>query len=563
MAGNLFGNTLFYGDNLDILREQIPDESVDLVYLDPPFNSNASYNVLFKQSDGAPGAAQLHAFDDTWHWGSEAERTYHGLVHGSSVELANLAEALRSILGTSDMLAYLIMMAPRLMELRRVLKPSGTLYLHCDPTASHYLKLLLDAACGANNFRGEIIWKRTSAHSSAKRFAPVHDVILSYGAGGDTVWNPQVQPPTPEYLDEWFTNRDPDGRRFKREDLTAPGIRAGDSGRPWHGIDPTANRRHWAIPGFVGHVPGATTQEKLDALEAMGRIHWPARMGGMPRVKRYMAEAAGTPVLDVITDIRPVHNVSIERIGYPTQKPLALLGRMILASTNAGDTVLDPFCGCGTAVDAAQKLGRHWIGIDISYLAIDIIDRRMREAYGEEIAAKYEIKGRPADSEGAKALAARDKFEFERWAVSLVDARPNNKQVGDKGIDGVARFATGPKTYGRIIVSVKGGSYTVSHVRDLVGTVKSHDAAMGILVALKPPTKAMREAAAAAGVYEHPQGADYPRVQIVTVAELLDGRMPERPPMLMPYVSGDRLVEDRPSRAQRDAGHVTRTAASG
>jgi DNA modification methylase len=530
-VGSLFGNALFYGDNLPILRDQIDAESVDLVYLDPPFNSNANYNVLFKQSDGAPGSAQVHAFEDSWHWGPEAERTYHDLIHGGSTELADLAEALRTMLGTSDMLAYLVMMAPRLVELRRVLKPTGSLYLHCDPTSSHYLKMLLDAIFGPRNFRNEVIWKRTGAHGAAKKFAPVHDVILLYGRGGTTVWNRQFHPYDESYLSTKYRFDDARGR-YRLITLQPPGRRNGATGQPWRGFDPDRKGMHWRFP-----------PHRLDELDEEGVIVW-GRPGTTPQLKHYLDLEAGVPVQDVWTDLPPVNSRAAERIGYPTQKPVALLERIIRASSNPGDLVLDPFCGCGTTVDAAQRLDRNWIGIDISYLAIDIIDKRLRKVYGDSVAATYEIKGSPHDIEGARALAVRDKFEFERWAVSLVDAQPNSKQVGDRGIDGVARFATGPKTYRRILVSVKGGANNPGFVRDLAGTVSANRAAMGIMVTLNPPTKGMLEAAASAGVYRHVNGRTYPRVQIMAVADLLGGRTPDRPSTLMPYVEGESMTEE-------------------
>jgi DNA modification methylase len=534
--GNLFGNTLFYGDNLPIMRAEIDTGSVDLVYLDPPFNSQQSYNVLFPSRQGGHASAQIHAFNDTWHWSEEAERTLFELMHGESAELANLAQALRAMLGKGDMLAYLVMMAPRLVELRRVLKPTGSLYLHCDPTSSHYLKLLLDAVFGPRNFRNEIIWKRTTSHSSAKKFAPVHDTILCYRNGGTPIWTDPRVPNDPKYLKSRYRYDDGDGRLYARADLTAAGTRNGSSGMAWRGFDVAAKGNHWKF-----------TIENLEALDATGRIYWPPG-GAWPRYKRYLDELQGLAVADVWTDIEVLNAKAAERLGFSTQKPLALLERIISASSNPGDLVLDPFCGCGTTVDAAQKLDRHWIGIDVSTLAIDIIDRRLRDNYGNQIA--YEIRGIPRDVEGARALFGRDPFEFERWAVLLLEARPNTKQVGDKGLDGTAWFWTGEVTDGRILISVKGGAVNPGFVRDLAGTVEGHGAQMGLMVTLRPPTKGMSEAASMAGFYTHPNGQRYPRVQLMTVDQLLKGERPNWPPMLR----GD----DASGRATRPAAAAPR-----
>lgn len=329
-------NTLFYGDNLDILREYIASDSIDLIYLDPPFNSSRNYNVLFKDESGKDSEAQIVAFEDTWHWNHTAEQTYNHLVTEAPERVAAVIGALRSFIGHSEMMAYLVMMTVRLVELHRVLKPTGSLYLHCDPTASHYLKVILDTIFGPTNFRSEVIWKRSSAHNSAKRYGPVHDTLLFYTKTDNYIWNPAFQPLPQETIDQWYNNVEAStGRRFNRADLTAAGVRTGSSGAAWRGINPTEKGRHWAIPGFVGDlVDGKDTLAALDALDAAGRLHWPKRQDGMPMLKRYLDESKGIPAQDVITDISPLNNVTTERLGYPTQKPLALLERIISASSN-------------------------------------------------------------------------------------------------------------------------------------------------------------------------------------------------------------------------------------
>src|SRR5574341_355878 len=336
-------NWLYYGDNLDVLRQHIPSQYVDLVYLDPPFNSNRAYNVIFARHDvvSSDDQAQIQAFDDTWRW----TRTTHDLFKedtsgGAPPEVADALMAMRTLLGENDAMAYLVNMTPRLVELHRVLKPTGSLYLHCDPTMSHYLKIVLDAIFGAARFRSEIVWKRTSAHSSAKRWGPVHDILLYYTKGPKWTWNPAYLTLPQDTINQWYNNIEAGtGRRFNRADLTAAGVRNGPSGMPWRGIDPSVKGRHWAIPGFVKEiVEGLETQEALDALDAAGRIFWPKRVGGTPMLKRYVEESKGIPAQDVITDIY-VNHISAERLGYPTQKPVALLTRILAASSNEGDTI--------------------------------------------------------------------------------------------------------------------------------------------------------------------------------------------------------------------------------
>jgi DNA modification methylase len=332
-------NHLYYGDNLEVLREHVRDESVDLIYLDPPFNSNATYNVLFRGPSGDQSQAQIEAFEDTWHWNNAAEKAFDEVMQGPNADVANMLRAMRSFLKDNDMMAYLTHMAVRLVELHRVLKPTGSIYLHCDPTASHYLKVLMDAVFGPTKFLNEVIWKRTSAHSSAKRYGPIHDTLLFYSKGDTYCWNKCFDPYDQDYLETFFDQEDADGRRWKRTDLTGAGTRNGETGLPWRGIDVTAKGRHWAYP-----------PRELDKLQAKGKVHWPKKTDGMPRLKQYPEDLPGVPFQDVIAHIRTMHNLSEERLGFPTQKPVALLERIISASSNPGDVVLDPFCGCGTTV---------------------------------------------------------------------------------------------------------------------------------------------------------------------------------------------------------------------
>jgi len=530
-------NTLFYGDNLDILRRELADESVDLIYLDPPFNSNRSYNVLFKSRSGDDAQAQVEAFDDTWTWSQQAEALYTSMIQGGApAQVADALEAMRRLLGDNDVLAYLVMMAARLVELHRVLKPTGSLYLHCDPTASHYLKIVLDAIFGPERFINEVVWVRTGAKGSQMNRLPSnHDVILSYGKSAAAVWSEVMVPYDLDNLDAAtdakYSQLDPDGRRYQLTSLLHP-----EQGmRPNLDYEVMGVRRTWRW-----------SKDRMEKAIADGRVVQTAP-GRVPREKRYLDEQKGRLIGDVWTDINPLNSQAAERLGYPTQKPLALLERIITASSNPGDVVLDPFCGCGTTVDAAQKLGRRWVGIDVTYLAVDLIDKRLRHTYGDDVADTYTLHGIPHDLDGARALFTANAFDFERWAVSLVDGQPNTKQVGDKGIDGVIRFPTDNKGgVGRALVSVKGGAtLNPGMVRDLVGTVEQQGADMGVFICLTEPTKGMREVENASGTYAW--AADertFPKVQIVTIAQLLAGRRPKMPTAFLPYIQAKKLVTD-------------------
>ena len=494
------GNILYYGDNLDVLRQHVPDESIDLVYLDPPFNSNASYNVLFAEQSGERSASQIRAFEDTWRWDQAAAAAYEETVEAGG-DVSRAMQAFRTILSTSNMLAYLAMMAPRLVELRRVPKQTGSLYLHCDPTASHYLKLLLDAVFGPKNFRNEVIWKRTTAHSSAKRYAPIHDVLLYYSKTTSPTWNAPREEYEQAYLDKYYRFDDGDGRLYWRNSLTAAGTRQGSSGQPWRGIDVAATGQHWKF-----------TTQKLDELDQQGRIYWAPGGRGFPQIKRYRDELKGKAVSDLWFDIDRINPVGGERLGYPTQKPEELLERVIESSSSPGGVVLDPFCGCGTTIAVAQRLGRRWIGIDVTALATTLIKTRLRDAFGD--AARFHTVGEPITGDDAAELAASDPYQFQWWALSLVAARPVEEKKGaDKGIDGRIYFhdeGQGGKTK-QIVLSVKAGKVQVQHLRDLRGVIDREDAQIGVLISLQVPTKPMRVEAASAGFYESPWGK-HPRL---------------------------------------------------
>jgi DNA modification methylase len=530
-------STLYYGDNLDILRRYVADESVDLVYLDPPFNSARNYNVLFAEQDGTRAAAQIRVFEDTWQWDEAAAAAYHEVVE-SGGKVSEVLQAFRLFLGDSDMLAYLSMMAPRLVELHRVLKSTGSLYLHCDPTASHYLKLLLDAVFGPRNFRTEIVWKRSSAHSDAKQgrkqHGHIHDVILFYTRSDDWTWNTVYTPYDQEYLDGFYKYiEEGTGRRYRLDNLTAakPG---GDTSYDYKGRSPYKGR-YWAY-----------SREKMEAFDRDGRLFFPPS-GGTPSYKRYLDEMEGVPLQDIWTDIAPIGAQAAERLGYPTQKPEALLERIISSNTNEGDIVLDPFCGCGTTIAAAQSLKRRWIGIDITHLAINLIRTRLLDTYGS--GAKFAVIGEPTTVQDAEELAKTDQYQFQWWALGLVGARPVEQKKGaDKGIDGRLYFhdegKKGKETK-QAIFSVKAGHVTSSQVRDLVGVLTREKAELGVLISFVEPTRDMRKEAASAGFYESPWGK-HPRVQLLTVGELLQGKT-----VHMPRTAGTNRTFKKAPKAKR------------
>jgi site-specific DNA-methyltransferase (adenine-specific) len=512
-------NALYYGDNLKVLRESIGDESVDLIYLDPPFNSNASYNVLFKAPSGEGSQAQIEAFEDTWHWNETAERAFDEVITGPHSDASVMLKAMRSALGENDMMAYLAMMAVRLMELHRVLKPTGSLYLHCDPTASHYLKTLLDAIFGPEFFRNEIIWKRTTTHSDSRTWSRVSDTILFYTKSKTFTWNIPREPHSEEYVAEKYSHDDGDGRKYMLDNMTSP--------------NPRPNMMYdWK--GFPFPPKGWRYEKSTMArLDSEGRIYYPRKSDGSfdttkrPRLKRYLDEMEGGVMGNVWTDISPLNSQAQERLGYPTQKPLALLERILTASSNEGDVVLDPFCGCGTTVHAAEKLKRRWSGIDVTHLAISLVERRLKDAFP---GISYEVHGVPTDAAGARDLAERDKFEFQKWIVASIGAQPykGGRKGMDRGIDGYLHFRDAEKKPQFGIVSVKGGGIKSGDVRDLKGTMEREKAAIGIFLTLKEPTREMEKEAAAAGLYET-GGQKVPRLQILTAEDILDNRRPQVP----------------------------------
>ena len=514
-------NYLYYGDNLDILRMYIREESIDLIYLDPPFKSNQNYNVLFKERNGTQSSAQIKAFEDTWHWDRKAEDTYIEIVEKLPKKIADLIKALRSFLGENDMMAYLVMMAIRLQELHRVLKPTGTIYLHCDPTASHYLKLLMDAVFSAKNFHNEVIWKRVytvkgNVGQGSRYFAPNTDSLLFYSKTDNYSFNQPFNPYSQDYIDTFYRYTDSDGRRYRLISMIGPG--GASKGNPYYEFLGVA--KYWRY-----------SREKMQELYDEGMIVQ-TRPGAVPQRKLYLDQGQGVAVQSLWDDIEALSASARERLGYPTQKPEALLERIIKASSNEGDIVLDPFCGCGTTVTVAEKLKREWVGIDITHLAISLMRNRLNDTFGNEI--DYKVIGEPVDLRGAEELAEQDRYQFQWWALGLVGARPaksEQKKGADEGIDGYIYFHDDPKKKEtkEVIIQVKSGNTNVSDIRDLRGVVKREEAQIAVFITLREPTKPMQVEAVSSGYYRSPLGHNYPKIQILTIKELLEGKRISRP----------------------------------
>ena len=507
------GNTLYYGDNLVILREHVKDDSIDLIYLDPPFNSQQVYNVFLREKNGSRSQSQARAFEDTWSWDEKAELTYRHVVEEGG-RISQALHSFRQLLGDTNLVAYLTMMAPRLVELRRVLKNTGAIWLHCDPTASHYLKVLMDAIFGPKNFRNDIIWKRTSAHSDSRTCGNAHDDLLLYTKSDQFRWNKLYQAYDDSYVESHYRFVNPNGRRYRTDNLTAGGLSGGGYEYEWHGVN-----KVWRCP-----------KDRMAELDKQARIRYTE--SGTAEYVRYLDEMPGVSLQDVWQDIPPINPQAKERLGYPTQKPQALLERIIEASSNAGELVLDPFCGCGTTIAAAQKLGRRWMGIDITHVAITLIRHRLQDAF--EGKAEYEVIGVPVSVADAESLAKSDPYQLQWWAVGLVGGwAGEGKKGADKGVDGRVYFhdeQKGGQTK-QIVVQVKSGHATPANVRELTAVVDREQAQMGVLITMQQSTPAMRSEAAAAGTYKSPWRKDpYPRIQIITVAELLEGKRVDYPP---------------------------------
>ena len=536
-------NELWYGDCLTIMRDHMKLGSVDLIYLDPPFNSQREYNAIYKDETGRPLPDQIEAFCDLWELDEERERALRTMpvlmreagIADEAVEFWRLwMNALRKT--QPRLLAYLSYMVERLLVMKGLLKPTGSVYLHCDPTASHYIKVMMDAIFDHRNFRNEIIWKRTGSHGGAKRWDPVHDVLLFYTASEKYEWNKVFQDFSSKYIEDYYRFQDERGK-YRLVTLTGAGIRNGHSGQPWRDVNPTSSGRHWAVPRVAlsnafpdrTDLEGLTTQEKLDMLDDANLVYWPER-GSVPQQKRYFDESPGVPVQDIISDIRPIGSHVGERMGYNTQKPVDLLERIINASSHPGDTVFDPFCGCATTLEAAHKLGRQWIGIDIAIHAVKRVAKiRLQERLRLVEGVHFEIAGVPKNIEGAHDLWKRDKYHFQKWAVEQIEGFVTTKRTADGGIDGRLYFGLpNERDLQSMAIEVKGGKNVgINAARELRGVLDNDQAFMAGLIVLEPlgvqKSRNFRKFMASAGDLDV-LGVKYARMQMLTVTEILEGK---------------------------------------
>ena len=528
-------NKLYYGDCLTVMQEYMRLGSVDLIYLDPPFNSNRAYNAIYKDETGRPLPDQIDAFCDLWTINEDTDRVIRAmpvLMRAAGID-DKVAEFWRlwmnALRGTNErLLAYLTYMVERLLQMKPILKPTGSIYLHCDPTASHYIKVMMDAIFGHEKFRNEIVWKRTTTHSDSKTWSRVSDTILFYSKGQRIIWNTPHASHSDEYVASKYKNDDGDGRLYTLDNMTSPNPRP-NMMYEWKGFPSPA--KGWRY-----------SKETMAQLDEEGRIWYPTFKHGThdtsrrPRFKRYLDEMKGGVMGNIWSDIPPINSQARERLGYATQKPLALLERIIKASTNEGDTVLDPFCGCATTLEAAHKLNRKWIGIDIAIHAVKRVSAiRLQDRLGLREGVDFTIEGVPLTLEGAKDLWTRDKYHFQKWAIEQVDGFATTKRTGDGGIDGRIYFASaglGVKGKGleSMAIEVKGGkNVSIADLRGLRGVLESDEAKLAGLIIMDPlgpvKTRNFRREMAAAGVWE---GSDvvrpYQRMQMLTVQEILDGK---------------------------------------
>ncbi len=544
-------NQLYYGDNLDILRKHISDESVDLCYIDPPFNSKRNYNQIYNNI-GKEDSAQAQAFVDTWTWDSLAIKGFEEIIENDrglfTLQTINLMLGLQNVLGDGSLLAYLISMTLRIAEIYRVLVPTGSFYFHCDPTSSHYLKLIIDSIFCPNggNFCNEIIWRRTTSKSlMTKQLPNNHDVIFCYQKSMNKTWNQDhlfiayEKDNLPEKTSKKYSHQDSDGRMYQLDNL----------------INPNPNR-----PNLTYEFLGVTrvwrwTKERMQKAYEAG-IVVQTKPGSVPRLKRYLDEQRGIPIDDTWIDIAPLNSQAKERLGYPTQKPELLLERIIKTSSNEGDVILDAYCGCGTTVAVAQRLNRKWIGIDITYQSISLILKRLEDTYGTGAIFNVKMTGIPKDIASAEALANknddRTRKEFEKWSILAFSnnrATINQKKGADKGIDGTAFFIESEGGHGRVIFQVKSGKVGSSDIRDLLGTMTREKAALGYFITLKEPTKDMLKEAKAAGLYEHKiMGRAYQKIEIISIRDMIEKGLRLEIPMSLEVLKSAKRHQGEDSR---------------
>lgn len=513
-------NELFYGDNLDVMRKYIPSESVQLAYIDPPFNSKRNYNQIYN-GEGKEDVAQSVAFVDTWTWNDAAQWGLQEILCDEEQRYTSqtiaLIDGLSQVLGQTSMLAYIGSMTQRINEIHRILKSTGSFYLHCDPTMSHYLKLVLDSVFipYGGDFLNEIVWKRIFNHADAKRCGRIHDIIFLYSKSKKYIWNKVYQKQDPEYIEKFYKYKDEKGRIFQSVSMTAGGQGEARLFGDKLLIPPPNTHWRWG-------------QERINEALKKGKIFF--SKNGVPRIKYYLDEQKGQPIQDIWLDIPPLTNKAKERLGYPTQKPEKLLERIIKASSNENDIVFDAYCGCGTTVAVAERLKRRWIGIDITFQSISLIMKRLEDSYGKEVLENVVLMGIPQDIESARALADKKddrlRKEFEKWAILTYSnnrARINEKKGKDYGIDGFA-YSFGSASKNKILFSVKSGHVSSSQIRDFRGTIEREKALGGIFITLEPPTKDMLEEAIKAGFIENEHIAQKTnKIEIVTIQGLIDG----------------------------------------
>jgi DNA modification methylase len=556
-------NQLFYGDNLDVLREKIDPGTVDLCYIDPPFNSKRNYNQIYNRLGENEDRAQAQAFVDTWEWDERASEGLEAVLFNEGnrfrPQTIELLKGLRAVLGPGAMLAYLVSMTLRIAGIHRILTPNGSFYLHCDPTASHYLKLVLDSifcSDALGDFKNEIVWRRTGAHSARRRFGPIHDTIFYYTKGPKYFFNKNLlRPYMAGHVKRRYTE-DGEGRhKFTSGGnvLTGSGATGGESGQPWRGFDPSAKNRHWAIPGFLAKQMGdgfkkLSVLKKLESLFEAGLIEIEDG-AAWPQPVRYLdSDISGQRIQDIWAyqpytegtvhgtnagidaDIQWLGPTDPERLGYETQKPTGLLRRIIEASCPPDGIVMDAYCGCGTTIAVAQELKREWIGIDITYRSISLVLNRLEDDFGRETVDAVGLDGIPKDIESALALSQKKddrlRKEFEKWAVLTYTnnrAIVNDRKGADRGLDGMAYFLTSNTDTAKMVFQVKSGGIQRGDISKLVGDMQAEQADLATLITLDEPTKPMKLQARVAGRYHHElTGRDYPRVEIVTIREILE-----------------------------------------
>jgi DNA modification methylase len=524
------GNHLFYGDNLTIMRN-LPDQCVDLIYLDPPFNSQRNYNLIYKQATGLPVPEQAIAFCDAWELDAEKDQLARELPAVlAAADLPGDVVAfwtawIQALRGTQPkLLAYLVYMTYRLLEMRRILKADGSIYLHCDSTANHYIKVIMDGVFGHASFRNDITWKRTGSHGDSRTWSRVSDHILFYTKGKKFTWNVPRAAHDPDYITTKYRHDDGDGRgRYRLDNMTSPNPRPNMT-YAWNGFPPPTMGWRYKT-------------ETMKKLHDEGRIHYPKNKAGnldytkRPQLKRYLAEITGQVMGDVWSDIAPINSQGKERLGYPTQKPLSLLERIIKTSSNEGDIVFDPFAGCGTAIYAAHLANRRWIGCDIAILSVAMVRDVLAKRHGLIDSLHYRISGVPVSEDGARQLFADDPHQFQHWAVESVGGFCSMKRSNNRGVDGRLWFDT-KEGLRSMVLEVKGGKLKPEFTRALTGVLaRDKDAMLAGLICLELPTPGMLRDAADAGMIEY-QGRHYPRLQLRTVAQLLDGRGFETPTVI-------------------------------